>query len=123
MVKNKTTQKTRTVYRAAPKKKRSNGNKNGYKSIGPAMGTVGLALANAQNISDTVGALKKYGLSKGVAVIADRGWQKYVTKDQLVKDGLYLAGGYMGGELVKKYAPAFIKKPLGKIAKKIPKVI
>lgn len=124
MVKKKTTQKTRTVYRAAPKKKkRVSRNKNGYQSIAPAMATVALAAANAQNISDTVGALKKYGVSKGVAVIADRGWQKFVTKDQLVKDGIYLAGGYMGGELVKKYAPAFIKKPLGKIAKKIPKVI
>lgn len=120
----KTTQKTRTVYRAAPKKKkRVSRNKNGYQSIAPAMATVGLVAANAANIGDTIGAIKKYGMSKGVSVIADRGWQKFVTKDQLVKDGLYLAGGYIGGEIVKKYAPSVIKKPIGKIAKKIPKVI
>lgn len=124
MVKNKTTQqKNRTVSAAPKKKKRVYRNKNGYQSIGPAMATVGLVAANAANISDTIGALKKYGMSKGVSVIADRGWQKFVTKDQLVKDGLYLAGGYIGGELVKKYAPSVIKKPIGKIAKKIPKVI
>lgn len=124
MVKKKTTQKTRTVYRAAPKKKkRVSRNKNGYQSIAPAMATVALAAANAQNLKDTADAFKKYGISKGAAVIMDRGWQKFVTKDQLIKDGVAVAGGYIGGELVKKYAPSVIKKPLGKLAKKIPKVI
>lgn len=114
--------KKKTSTKAEPKK-RVNRNKNGYQSIAPAMATAGLAIVNAQNLKDTADAFKKYGLTKGAAVVMDRGWQKFVTKDQLVKDGVALAGGYIGGELVKKYAPAFIKKPLGKIAKKIPKVI
>lgn len=46
----------------------------------------------------------------------------FISADALVMDAVAVAGGYVGGEIIKKYAPGVIKRPLGKIAKKIPKV-
>ena len=42
--------------------------------------------------------------------------------EQIKKDVIYGAGGLVVGAAIKKFAPSFIKSPMGKLAKKIPKV-
>ena len=120
----KTTTKTRTVYRAAPKKK-ARRTTSGTKYIPSAAATVGLVLANADNIKSDIKYVQKFGvkrfLTKGQ--MQEKRYAKYIDAGQLVNDALYTAGGYVAGEIAKKYAPGVIKRPMGKIAKKIPKVI
>lgn len=113
------TVRTRTVYRAKKAYRRKSPNA----AIPGAMATVGLLYANKRILSDIV----KYsnGTPKGIVdatarvVKSGRPW----TVDQLTKDAMYVAGGYIGGEVVKKYAPSVLKKPIAAISKKIPKII
>lgn len=124
--------KKRSGGKAAPRRRsyaargaapRRRSKKSGIPMIPGAAATLGLFLANKDYIVNDVGYFVKYGVSKGVnSVINKKSWKKYMTVDQLAKDAIYTAGGYVAGEVAKKYAPGVIKRPLGKLAKKIPKV-
>ena len=122
MVKKKNTPKKRA--RAAPAKRVYRRRKNsGVTQIPAAMATAGLVLANAGNIKEDLNKISQIGLGKMAKVYVPRGYyKKYMNGGQLVNDALYTVGGMIAGEAVRKYAPTIIKKPLGKIAKKIPKV-
>ena len=120
MVKKKTTR--RTARRASPAK-RIYRRKSDTAAIPGAMATVGLILANKQEIKNVMnynqGTLK--GTMDAAVRVVKSG--RLFTLDQLAKDAAYMAGGYVGGEVVKKYAPSVLKKPIAKISKKIPKII
>lgn len=123
--------KTRTVYRTA--KKRTYRRKSGTAMIPSAMASAALVAVNLDGIkaaynyattSSSKGVaqgVKNYLLAPTSGAKAARA--KLIGKDALVKDAIAIGGGYVGGEIVKRYAPAFIKAPLGKLSKKIPKVI
>ena len=114
------TARTRTVYRT---KKRVYRRKSDTAAIPGAMATVGLILANKQEIKNVLnynqGTLK--GTMDAAVRVVKSG--RLFTLDQLAKDAAYMAGGYVGGEVVKKYAPSVLKKPIAKISKKVPKII
>lgn len=137
MVKKKSTRKTasraktRTVYVNAPRKRRA---KSGYDKIPSAMATVGLVAVNFDGLKKVYNYVTtsspQGGVIKGVQNFlftngagAKTARSALISKDALIKDGIAIAGGYIGGEVVKKYAPTVIKKPVGLLAKKIPKVI
>ena len=122
MVKKKNTPKKRAS--AAPAKRIYRRRKNsGVTQIPAAMATAGLVFANAKNIKEDIDKIGQIGLGKMAKVYIPRGYyKKYMNGGQLVNDALYTVGGMIAGEAVRKYAPSIIKKPLGKIAKKIPKV-
>lgn len=103
----------RRVYVAAPKKKRSK-KKSGVSQIPAAAVTVGLVVANKDPILNAVNAMSIEGVKQSVRMA--------VTPEQIKKDVIYGAGGLVVGAAVKKFAPKFIKSPMGKLAKKIPKV-
>ena len=121
--------KTRTVYRSAPKKiyRRK---KSGITDIPAAAATVALAAVNAtaiKNAVDYIGTassvtkgIQNYTMGQGAGAKKLRA--QLIGKDALIRDAVAVAGGYVAGEIVKKYAPGVIKRPMGKIAKKIPKV-
>ncbi len=113
--------KTRTVYRTAPRK--TYRRKSGITDIPAAAATVALVAANVQPIKNFVNISNQWGWFKNPRAVAihvkDSG---LLSQQQLVKDAVAVAGGYIGGEVVKKYAPSVIKSPLGKLAKKLPKV-
>lgn len=124
--------RTYAASRAAPRRRTV---KNGYDKIGPAAATVALVAVNAGRIKNLANAVTNNGndpISKWPGRLAggftgSNNWihnslKKFVATDALATDALAVVGGYAGGELVRKYAPTMIKKPLGKIAKKIPKV-
>ena len=124
MVKRKTTSRkaaSRRIYRAAPKK--TYRRKSGVTDIPAAAATVALVAANAKPIKNFVNISNQWGWFKNPKAVAihvkDSG---LLSQQQLVKDAMAVAGGYIGGEVVKKYAPSVIKSPLGKLAKKLPKV-
>lgn len=116
--------RSRTVYRTAAK--RTYRKKSGITDIPAAAATVALAAVNANAIKDYANYLKTYGSvithKDPVGDFAVRMQKTFVNKQQIIKDAAAIAGGYVGGEIVKKYAPSVIKSPMGKIAKKIPKV-
>ena len=121
MVKRKTPRKTarsaapaRRIYRRRAK--------SGTQYIPAAMATAGLVMANAAPIKDTLQAIQNRGVAAAAKDLVKFDYKKYINYNQLVKDAMYYAGGYVGGEVVKKYAPAVIKTPLGKLAKKIPRL-
>lgn len=122
MVKKKTTPRKRA--RASPARRIYRRRKNsGVAQIPAAMATAGLVLANAKNIKEDVDKIGQIGLGKMAKVYIPRGYyKKYMNGGQLINDAVYSVGGMIAGEAVRKYAPTIIKKPLGKIAKKIPKV-
>lgn len=128
--------RTRTVYRAAPRKRSTSKKAPQYANIPAAAATVALAAVNVNNFKGLMRSVSNNGRSP----IADyparfyRGFtgkndwvsenmKKFVSSESLVKDGIAIVGGYIGGELVRKYAPTVLKKPIAKIAKKIPKVM
>ena len=127
VTKNKTAKKarSRTVYRTAAKKTYRR-KKSGITDIPAAAATVALVAVNANAIKDYANYLKTYGSvithKDPVGDFAARMQKTFVNKQQIIKDAAAIAGGYVGGEVVKKYAPSVLKSPLGKIAKKIPKV-
>lgn len=103
----------RRYYAAAPKKKRSR-RKSGVPQIPAAAVTVGLVVANKDPILNAVNTMSVEGVKQSVRMA--------VTPEQIKKDVIYGAGGLVVGAAIKKFAPAFIKTPMGKLAKKIPKV-
>ena len=117
--------RSRTVYRTAAKKTYRR-KKSGITDIPAAAATVALVAVNANAIKDYANYLKTYGSvithKHPVGDFAARMQKTFVNKQQIIKDAAAIAGGYVGGEVVKKYAPSVLKSPLGKIAKKIPKV-
>lgn len=78
--------------------------------------TVGLAVANKDILMNVVNNPFQLNTYKNAAVQA-------IQPDRLKQDALYGIGGYAAGWAIKNYAPKIVKEPLGKIAKKIPKVI
>ena len=103
----------RRSYAAAPKKKRSK-KKSGVPQIPAAAVTVGLVVANKDPILNAVNTMSVEGVKQSVRMA--------VTPEQIKKDVIYGAGGLVVGAAIKKFAPSFIKSPMGKLAKKIPKV-
>lgn len=103
----------RRSYAAAPKKKRSR-RKSGVPQIPAAAVTVGLVVANKDPILNAVNTMSIEGVKQSVRMA--------VTPEQIKKDVIYGAGGLVVGAAIKKFAPSFIKSPMGKLAKKIPKV-
>lgn len=119
--------RTRTVYRTAPRKRYHKKSDASY--IPGAGATVGLVIANANALKELGGAVSTHGaIPMANSLIKDpasRGYwvKKFVSSDALVKSAVGLAGGYVAGEAVKKFAPGIIKKPIGKLSKKVPRVI
>lgn len=104
---------TRTVYRSAPR--RRSHNKSGVSKIPSAAATVGLAYANKDVIMGMLNDISVNGAKNAV--------RQAIQPEQLKKTAIYTVGGMVAGEAIKKFAPSVIKTPLGKVAKKIPKVI
>ena len=100
-------------YYAAPKKKRSR-RKSGVPQIPAAAVTVALVAANKEPIMNVVNTMSVEGVKQSIRAA--------VTPEQIKKDVIYGGAGLVAGAAIKKFAPAFIKTPLGKLAKKIPKV-
>ena len=136
MAKRKSTRKTsprRRYTASAPRRRSRRSNKNGYKSIGPAGLTVGIAAAYVPKLQLMKKHVDAWGVSYFDYIVnglflkptggARKDWVTWVSKDQLMKAGAYGALGYVGGEAIARYAPTMIKKPAGKIAKKVPKLI
>lgn len=131
MVKKKTTRRkaprraagTRRVYRRRAK--------TGYDKIAPAMATVALAAVNYGPVKKAIGEATQDGFNPAKILNrvmndkngATKAVKQLVSSKQLVNDAAAIAGGYIGGEIVRKYAPTVIKRPIAKLAKKIPKVI
>ncbi len=103
----------RRSYAAAPKR-RSSRRKSGVPQIPAAAVTVGLVVANKDPILNAVNTMSIEGVKQSVRMA--------VTPEQIKKDVIYGAGGLVVGAAIKKFAPSFIKSPMGKLAKKIPKV-
>ena len=113
--KRKTAAKTRVVYRTAPAAKKRRRTNTGVKQIPAAGLTVGLVAANRWAIgrlidSPTLGQLKTEA-------------KRAISPEKLKQDVVYGVAGMLAGEAIRRVAPAFIKTPMGKLAKKIPKVI
>ena len=111
--------KRRTTRSAAPSrsyhrpKKRSRRTKSGVAQIPAAGATVGVAIANKDAIMNVVNNPSMDSVKTSV---------KYAMQpEQLKKDVVYGAVGLGAGAAIRKFAPKFLKTPLGKIAKKIPK--
>lgn len=107
-----TAARTRTVYRtrSAPKKKRKS-NPSGVKDIPAAALTVGVIAANAAPIRTAVSNLSLAGMKQAAG--------EMIAPEQLKKTAAYAVGGAVAGYAIKQFAPKFIKKPLGLVAKKI----
>lgn len=99
-------------YYAAPKK-RSRRTKSGVTQIPAAAATVGVAIANKDAIMNVV---------NNPSIESMKTSARYALQpEQLKKDVVYGAVGLGVGAGIKKFAPKFLKTPIGKIAKKIPK--
>ena len=115
MAKRKTTRRAapRRSYSAAPRRKTYR-KKSGIPQIPAAAVTVGLVAANKDAIMNVVNNMSVQGVKDSIRYA--------VQPEQIKKDVIYGAAGLVAGAAVKKFAPNFIKSPLGKLAKKIPKV-
>ena len=120
MVKKTATSRKAAPRAAAPKKVYRRRAKSGVQYIPAAMA---LVAANADNIKHVVNNIQTHGLTKSAKyyLTNSKGYGRFIGADQLVKDAMYYAGGYVAGEIAKKYAPSVIKTPMGKLAKKIPR--
>lgn len=120
MVLNMAAKKRRSAAAAAPRrsyrpKKRSRRAKSGVTQIPAAGVTVGVAMANKDAIMNVVNNPSVEGVKTSV---------KYALQpEQIKKDVIYGGVGLMAGAAIRKFAPKFIKGPIGKVAKKIPKII
>lgn len=136
MAKKRTSRKSsprRRYTTSAPRRRSRRSNANGYKSIGPAGLTLGIAAAYIPKVQLMNSHVKAWNVSyldyivNGIFLKPEGGarkdWLTWVKKDQLMKAGAYGAIGYVAGEAIGRYAPTMIKKPAGKIAKKVPKLI
>lgn len=104
----------RRSYYRGPKKK-SRRTKSGVSQIPAAGVSVGLAVANKDAIMNVVNSPSVDSVKNSV---------RYAMQpEQIKKDIVYAGVGLAAGAAIKKFAPRFIKTPLGKVAKKIPKVI
>jgi len=126
--------KKRSGRKAAPRRRT---NKSGIPMIPAAAATAALVAVNIGKVGNLYKAINNNGKQATLDLMLKRtkqgltgqnNWvnksmKAFISTDALVTDALAVAGGYVGGEIVKKYAPGVIKRPLGKIAKKIPKVI
>ena len=132
MVTKKKTTKKRAAPRAAAPKRRTYRKKSDSAAIPGAAATAALVAVNYPNIVGLVHAINNNGAAKPAEMIkraipGNSGWVterygKFVSKDALITDAAAVAGGYIAGEVIKKYAPGIIKRPIAKISKKIPKV-
>lgn len=127
-----TTAKTTTRRAPARRAAASTGRrhkKSDMSYIPSAAATVGLVMANKDIVRRAIDKVSADGLQAIPNLVlsksSDYKWlrQQVIKPEQLVKDAVGLAGGYVAGEIAKKYAPGVIKRPMGKLAKKIPKVI
>lgn len=99
----------------APRKRKTYRKKSGVSMIPSAAATVGVVIANKDPIMNVVNDMSIQGVKNSA---------KYALQpEQIKKTVVYGAAGLMAGAAIKKFAPRFIKTPLGKVAKKIPKVI
>lgn len=96
-------------------KKKSRRTKSGTAQIPAAGVTVGLVVANKDPLMYAVNNMSIEGGKTAVKAM--------LQPEQIKKDVIYGGVGLVAGAAVKKFAPRFIKAPLGKLAKKIPKVI
>lgn len=87
------------------------------------MATASLVYANKDGLLTIIDSISRVGIVQAMANTKNTYYKKFVNRDQIIKDIEYFAGGYVLGEVAKKYAPGVIKRPLGKISKKIPRVI
>lgn len=102
-----------TAPASAPRRRRKS---SPTKYIPSAGATVGLAIANKdilQNVANNPFQIDTY---KAAAMQA-------IQPNRLKQDAINMGVGYAAGWAVKKWAPRMIKEPIGKIAKKIPRVI
>lgn len=102
----------RRAASAAPRR-RSYRRKSGTTYIPSAAATIGAAVANMPAINAVLQDMSVNGVKQAIRTAT--------TPEQLKKTALYVGGAYVAGEAVKRYAPAIIKTPAGKIAKKIPR--
>ena len=105
---------TKTVYRTVQAKKKKKSNPSGVKDIPAAAMTVGIIAANAEPIRAAVSNLSIDGIKNAASAA--------IAPEQLKKTAAYAIGGAMIGYGVKQFAPKFIKKPVGLVAKKIKQV-
>jgi len=99
-------------YYAAPKR-RTRRTKSGIAQIPAAGATVGVVIANKEPIMNVV---------NNPSIDSMKSSAKYAMQpEQLKKSVVYGAVGLGVGAGIRKFAPKFLKTPLGKIAKKIPK--
>ena len=104
--------KTRTVY---VQKKKTRRTKSGVTQIPAAAATVGVVIANKDPIMNVVNDISIQGVKNSA---------RYALQPEQIKKTVVYGGvGLVAGAAIKKFAPKFIKTPLGKVAKKIPKVI
>ena len=111
--KKKTAARAAAPSRSNRPKKRSRRTKSGVPQIPAAAATVGVAVANKDAIMNVVNNPSIDGVKTSV---------RYAMQpEQIKKDVVYGGVGLVAGAAIKKFAPKFIKTPLGRIAKKIPK--
>ena len=102
----------RRSYRARPRR-RGRRTKSGVAQIPAAAATVGVAIANKDAIMNVVNNPSIDGVKTSV---------RYALQPEQIKNDVIYGGvGLVAGAAIKKFAPRFIKTPLGKVAKKIPK--
>ena len=113
--------KKRRTYSAAPRrsyaprKRRTYRKKSGVSQIPSASATVGVVIANKEPIMNVVNNPSIDSVKTSV---------RYALQPEQVKKSVIYGGvGLVTGAAIRKFAPKFLKTPLGKIAKKIPKVI
>lgn len=96
-------------------KKKSRRTKSGISQIPAAAATVGVVIANKEPIMNMVNNPSIEGAKTSI---------RYALQPQQIKKTIvHGAAGLVVGAGIRKFAPKFVKSPLGKLAKKIPKVI
>lgn len=105
--------KSRVIYRTASSRRRSHKN-TGIDKIPAAAVTVGLAAANMNAVQTVANDLSLNGVKSAA--------QQAIQPDQIKKDLLYAGTGFVVGCALKRFAPRGIKKGLGQLSKKIPRV-
>lgn len=104
----------RRSYGGYRPKRKSRRTKSGVTMIPSAAATVGVVIANKDPILNMVNNPSIEGAKQSV---------RYALQpEQIKKTVVSGAAGLVAGAAIKKFAPRFIKGPLGKVAKKIPKV-
>lgn len=104
---------TTTATRSAPRKRRKS---SPTKYIPSAGMTIGLAVANKDILMNVANNPFQLDTYKSAAMQA-------IQPERLKNDALYGVGGYAAGYAIKKFAPKIVREPLGKIAKKIPRLM